>query len=568
MRRRVNTSLVVLLGYAAISFAYFGWRLLPHPGRELVGVYGSNDADIFIWSFAWWPHAILSWTNPFFSHVVYAPTGVNLLAVTSAPGLAIVFSPVTLLFGPSVSYNVVAVLLPALSAWMAYLLCRYLTRSTWASILGGYLYGFSSYILAHQSAGHLNLTAAFLVPLVALVVLRYVRGELSSRGLAWRLGLIVAFQAYISTEVSVTLTLMLAIGLVLAFALVRDARPRIRSSLLPIGAGYALAGLLVVPLIYYAVTGLVRATVYATFFNADLLNLVVPTRLIGWGGQSFASVSSHFPGEDAERVSYIGLPALLIAALLVLRRPRTAATRFLLAAFAAATFLSLGNALYVDGHRIVWLPWSVTTHWTGFEDILPARFALYATLAVAAMVAIWISSTKGKVFRRPYILPVLAVAALVPPVWRADDVQNPQRWPFFSDGIYKVCIPRNETLMIFPFGRWGESLLWQAESGFWFKIAEGTLVHNNQPENFAADPTVNALLFEFLDPSTRPTMGELRGLATRRHVDRIVSVVGDGGAYPSGTQMHSFGPLQVLGGVYVAPACGYNSLAGDTRPPP
>jgi len=30
-------------------------------------------------------------------------------------------------------------------------------------------------------------------------------------------------------------------------------------------------------------------------------------------------------------------------------------------------------------------------------------------------------------------------------------------------------------------------------------------------------------------------------------------------------QMHAFGPLQVLGGVEVAPACGYDSLAGDTR---
>jgi hypothetical protein len=29
--------------------------------------------------------------------------------------------------------------------------------------------------------------------------------------------------------------------------------------------------------------------------------------------------------------------------------------------------------------------------------------------------------------------------------------------------------------------------------------------------------------------------------------------------------MHNFGPLQVVGGAFVAPACGYDSLAGDTR---
>jgi hypothetical protein len=568
MRGRVNTSFAVFLGFAAVSFAYFGWRLLPHPGRELVGVGDQNDAEIFVWSFAWWPHAILTWTNPFFSHVVYAPTGIDLAWVTSVPGLALMFSPVTLLFGPSVSYNVAAVLLPALSAWTAFLLCRYLTRSAGASIVGGYLYGFSSYMLAHQSAGHLNLTAVFLVPLVVLVVFRHLREDVSPRGLAWRLGLLVALQVYISTEVSVTVTLVLALGLALGFALVPGARPRIRSSLRPIAAGYALAGLLAAPLVYYALTGLATGAVdFASLFGADLLNLVVPTRVIGSGGQWFASVAADFPGNDAERDSYLGLPALLIVALLVLRRPRSDATRFLVAAFVAATFLSLGTALYVDGRRIAWLPWSVPSRWPGLENILPSRFALYATLAVAAMAAIWTSSTKGRVFRRPYVLPALAAAALVPPVWRAEDVHRPERWAFFSDGMYKVCLPRNETLLIFPFGRWGESLLWQAESGFWFKIAEGTLAHNDQPETFARDPTVAALSFEFLDPGSRPTMGELRSLAKRRHVDRIVSVA-QNDPYPDGNQMHSFGPLQLVGDVLVAPACGYTSLAGDTRPPP
>jgi hypothetical protein len=32
--------------------------------------------------------------------------------------------------------------------------------------------------------------------------------------------------------------------------------------------------------------------------------------------------------------------------------------------------------------------------------------------------------------------------------------------------------------------------------------------------------------------------------------------------------MHSFGALQLIGGVLVAPACGYTSLVGDARLPP
>jgi hypothetical protein len=562
---RIAPSAGVLLAYLAISFAYFGWRLLPHPGRYLVGHDQQSDAEIFIWSFAWWPHAILSWTNPFVSHVVYAPTGINLAWVTSVPGLALAFAPITLLFGPSVSFNLAALVLPALSAWTAYLLCRYLTRSTWASLVGGYLYGFSSYMLGHELASHLNLAAAFLVPLVALVVLRHVRGELGARGLAWRLGLLLAFQVYVSTEVTVTLTIALAVGLVLAFALDRRSRGRIRASLLPIAAGYGLAGVLAAPLLYYALTGLAEGKVdFASLYSADLLNLVVPTRTVAWGGKTFLQTSAHFPGNDAERDSYVGVPALLIAGLLVLRRPRAFATRFLLASFVLATVLSLGTALYVDSKRIVSLPWSVPARWTILESVIPSRIALYGALALAAAVAVWTATTEGRVFRRPYVLPVLAVAALVPPVWSGYDVERPQRWGFFSDSLYKVCIPRGETLMIFPFGHFAGSLLWQAESGFWFNIAEGTLAHNDQPASFASDPAIHALIF---DPDNPPSMDELRALAVRRHVDRILSVAFNS-TYPNGHQLHDIGPLQLLGGILVAPACGYDSLAGDKRPPP
>ena len=558
----------MFLGYAAISFAYFGWRLLPHPGRVFVGAPQQSDAEIFTWSFAWWPHAILHWTNPFVSHVVYAPTGVNLAWVTSVPGLAVAFAPVTLLFGPSAAFNVAAVLLPALSAWTAFALCRYVTGSTRASFVGGYLYGFSAYMLGHEFASHLNLTSVFLLPLAVLLVLRHLRGELDSRGLAWRLGLLLAFQAYVSTEVTVTLTIALAVGLALAFGLVRETRSRIRSTLRALAGGYGLAAVLAAPIIYYALTGLTRGVnTFADYFSADLLNLVLPTHLTGLGGNMFNEITGRFPGNDAERGAYVGLPTLLIVGLFAKRTWKAASTRFLLAGFVLAVFLSLGTGLFVDGHRVAWLPWSIWAHWIGFEQIIPSRLIVYGVLAASVMVAMWLSTTKGRGYRSPYLLAVLAVAALIPPVWRADDVFHPPRWSFFSDGLYKKCLPRNETVMIFPFGRWGDSLLWQAETGFWFKMVDGTLGHNDQPRNFVADPTIYKLVFQFLDPATHPSMEELRGLAKRRGVDRIVSAPVYG-QYPDQRQITAFGPTQQLGGVWIAPFCGAVSLNGDRRPAP
>ena len=284
MFRRPPANLIALLAYAAISFGYFGWRLLPHPGRSILGL--GHDPEISIWSFAWWPHAIGSLTNPFVTHALYAPTGTNLAWTPSAPGLAVVFSPLTVLFGPVASYNVAALVLPALAAWTAYLLCRELTGSLFASLIGGYLFGFSTAMLRQQLLGHLNLTGVFLIPLVLLVLVRYVRVELSARGLAWRLGALVAAQLWISTEVALTLTLVLAVGLPLASLLLRDARPRLRSALLPIAGGYVVAAVLAAPLVVYVLAGFV-STGLASDERAlvtDPLNFVTPTGVVLRGG--------------------------------------------------------------------------------------------------------------------------------------------------------------------------------------------------------------------------------------------------------------------------------------------
>ncbi len=127
MTRRLGGHALVLGGYAAVAFAYFGARLASHPGRDLLG--HGRDPQIFVWSFAWWLHALETGQNPFYSHAIYAPDGVNLAWTTSVPGLALLFTPLTALAGPAASFNVAEMLVPAVSAFTAYLLCLHLTRS-------------------------------------------------------------------------------------------------------------------------------------------------------------------------------------------------------------------------------------------------------------------------------------------------------------------------------------------------------------------------------------------------------------------------------------------------------
>ena len=79
--------------------------------------------------------------------------------------------------------------MPALAAWTAFLLCRRLTEGAfWPSLAGGYLFGFSSYLMAAELT-HVHTAAVFLVPVAALLVVRFVQGDLTRRGLAVRMGL-------------------------------------------------------------------------------------------------------------------------------------------------------------------------------------------------------------------------------------------------------------------------------------------------------------------------------------------------------------------------------------------
>jgi hypothetical protein len=557
VRGSAKRDTLVFVAYAAVSFAYFGWRLLPHPGRALIG--SGADPFIFAWSFAWWPHALETGTNPFITHVVYAPQGIDLAWTASAPGLALAFAPLTLLFGPVVSVDVAAILLPALAAWTAYRLCRHLTGSTWASLVGGYLFGFSSFVLGQQLLAHLHLTGMFLLPVVALVVVRFFEGELAGRGLIWRLALLIAAELSISTELTLTMTLALAAGLALVALFVPRTRRRARAILAPALAAYAIAAVIAAPLVFYLLDGFSGSSFAgAENSSTDLTNFLLPSSVNAFLGSSFQSVTRHYHLSEAG--AYLGLPTLLIVVLYAWRQRSSGIARFLVTGLLLASFVTLGDVLYVDGHKVVTLPWTLARHVPGLDNVRPTRFAVYVSLLAAVIVASWIATTKGRIYRRPFVLPVLAVAALVPAVWHADYREFPAHWAFFTNAGDHRCVAPGDTLLAFPWSSAGPFMLAQAEDGFRFRLAGGYLVPvalGAAPVSpFLADPTVQAL--EFSSDEAEPTMARLLAFAATHDVVRVLA--DPAGGYPSARQLHAFGPVQSSGGLLVAPGCGRPSL--------
>ena len=540
--------------YLLVSFLWLGIPVVEHPERDVAGGL-FTDPQIFVWSFAWWPHALLHGLNPIYTHQIWAPDGFNLAWATSVPLLAIAFAPLTLLFGPVLSYNVACILMPALAAWTAFLLCRRVTGAAWPSLAGGYLFGFSTYVLSAELT-HINTAAVFLFPLAALLALRFVDGDLGPRGFAIELGLLLAAQMLISTEVLFVLTVAIGISLLLAVALVPPTRHPIRRMLVPLAAAFALAALVTAPFGYYVATGLeFRAPTGAHVFVADLLNLVVPT-MATVGGSWSKHLAQNFPANDSERSTYLGLPLLSIVVLYAWERRGAPGGRWLVAAFLVAIFAALGSWITVNGHQLtVIYPGAWLAAKPLFKQAMPVRLMVFAALAGAVMTAQWIASSARPGWLR-VALPALAALAIAPNVSWGAWSRTPDMPALFASSLYKSCIGRGENVLLLPFGTLGDSMMWQARAGFWFRDAGG-YISPYPPPSYTSLDGMRSIATEESPPAVNT--GSVLELVRAKHVTTIV--LSERGEDLWGRWLRPFGRPQAVGGVLIYRLRG----AGDLR---
>lgn len=470
--RKSEIGLVLLL-YLGLSVAYFGWPVLADPRHYTVG--SREDPDLFVWFLAWWPHAIGHGLNPFHTTLVWAPDGLNLAWTTSVPTAALLLTPVTLAFGPVVAFNVAALLAPALAAWTAYLLCRHITAASLPAVVGGYLFGFSSYELAHL-LGHLNLSSTAFLPLLMLVGLRYYERRTPAGRFVVVAAVLLAAQFGLSTEIFATATFWGVVALLIALAL-NDTEGRRR--LLAVGshlaAAYGLAAVILAPYIYYVIKGLVGLPALLASpitYSADLLNYVVPTPLEALGGRFFAGLSSRFSGNYTEADAYLGLPLLLIVVLYAIRHWPARGTKTMVLFAAAVMTGSLGPLVHVAGTAVGASPWALTVFLPLIRNALPARFALYITLVAAVIVALWLAERRGAWLR--YAVAGVALICIVPNVAAPGRYEYRNVPPFFASGGFRQ-LARDQNAVVIPYGYAGDSMLWHAETRMSFPMSGGWL---------------------------------------------------------------------------------------------
>ena len=447
-----------------------------------------QDQIQFEWFLTNSVHTLRQLADPFFTGLLNAPYGVNLMANTSVWGLALPLAPVTALFGAPVSYRVLltgAFLCTAL-AWY-HLLSRYLVRSRLAAFVGGAFCAFAPGMVS-QGTGHPNVVAQFVLPFIVIVVLRMREpGHVVRNGLL--LAALVTYQIFINEEVLLLAALALGV-FVLAFWVQRPQvvnrclRSALSSLALAAGVVAVLAGY---PLFRQflgrqSYRGLPE---FVLNYNTDLLSYVSYAQESVAGTKSAAGRLAQGVPEQNTFYGWALAVLVIVAAAWMWRRPAVRAL-----AITGVTFflLSLGRNVVIGSHRTTIIgPWRLLSGLPLLDTVVPTRLSLVVIPVVGVLLAFYVERVlvegaprrgDGNRFWTPLrVVGIGALAGALIPIAPTPLTVDPRhRAPtFLSSGAWRAYAPAGGTVGLLPFG-WKSDLdmmQWQTEQGLKFKILNG-----------------------------------------------------------------------------------------------
>jgi hypothetical protein len=470
----------VLQGAAALMIFTVFWvghfvpALVTHPGLAQLDQ-ASMDPNFFVWSLHWWPYALGHGLDPMTTTMIGAPAGFNLSWLTAVPALAVLAWPVTAAFGPIVTFNLLTAFAPPAAAWAAFVLCRRLTGRFWPSLAGGTVYGFSAYEMNHSVPGHLNITVSLLVPLIAYLIAAWRDAAIGRAAFIGLLAAALVVQMLVFLETFAGVTVMIAAGLPLAYWLAGPAaRPQVLTLTRHISIAYFAAVAVGSPYLVYvlmhAPSGFARNVPRTSALNLASLLVPRPQRSLHLGWLHDAAVA--LPA--VSQAGYVGLPLLVLAVALAVWTWESRPTRFLALMLIFAVLIAIGPELAVGTLHPIPVPWALGWKLPLARSAFPVRFMVFGYLALAVMVAGWLSAPLRLAALR-WLVGVLAVAAVIANIPYISPAQPSSRAAlpgFITAGQYRHFLARGETVLVIS-DRGNAGLLFQAVTSGYFRIAGG-----------------------------------------------------------------------------------------------
>jgi hypothetical protein len=365
-RSRLVFHLSVLACYLAAGVALTWPRATYLAGRLPT----TGDQGSYVWGFWWMAHQVTHLGNPWFTDHLGAPAGIQLGFDTLMPLLGAAMTPVTVMFGPSAAYNLLAAVLPGLACYAAYRPARLWLYSEAGAIAAGAFYGLAT-MLAWQDWFHLNIAAGAVWLAATLeATIRLQRRPSALRAVV--LGLILGTCVLVNPESAVMAALVA--GPALLAWLARDhSLANVRWVILAAGVMAAVASPQIAAMVVQARTGgaAVSPRVIARWdasFGTPLTTLFAPSpRLTDFGLGTAASLYRYAAANEAAPTFGVILTVLALLGLIVGWRRRS--VRLLALGWGGAAALALGPVLLIGNRRFAPLP--VLWHGVRVSAVMP-----------------------------------------------------------------------------------------------------------------------------------------------------------------------------------------------------
>jgi hypothetical protein len=347
---RLAAEVAILAAFLAAGIAVTWPRAAYLAGRIPL----SSDQSQYVWSMWWVARQVVHLGDPWSTSYLAAPVGVRMGFDTLMPLPGALLAPVTLAFGPSVSYNLLTIATPGLAGYAAYLVARTWLPNRLGSIAAGAFFGLSGMIAA-QDWNHLHTAVgAIFLPLTLAAAVRLRRAPALRRGLL--LGVVLGASALVDQE-SAVLALFIAAAVLVPWLVRGPGAAGSRALLAAAAAAVVIASPQLVAMAQQLAgsggtgAGHPPASDYLSY-SANLQGLFGPSpRLARYGIESLAAARSGQTPDAAVATFGLVLTILALTGLIVAWRRR--GSRRLAVGWLGFALLSLGPTLAVGSRDYI-----------------------------------------------------------------------------------------------------------------------------------------------------------------------------------------------------------------------
>ncbi|MFD0362077.1 glycosyl transferase [Nocardia sp. GCM10030253] len=487
-----RSDLIVAAGYLALAVTVLSGQWRNTQSGYLIK--SGQDQTMWEWFFAVTAHSVADLENPLGTDLQNFPAGVNMMANTAMFGVGVPLTPITLLFGPTVTFVLVLTLGSSGTAFAWYwLFSRELVDSRLAAAIGGVFCGFAPAMISHANA-HPNFVALMLLPIIAGLLIRMARrativvdaGDGKPRRRirdAVVLGLLVAMQIALGEEPLLIFALAFGLFAVVYYLHAPRTGVRVLRALVPTVALAAVVTVMLteIPLWWQFFGPQSYRSIDHGPMGNDLKAIVqFPSESLG----GMFAPGQYVAINETEQNAYFGWPLLLLLSVTAAMLWRARVVRAAAAVIAVFGVLSLGAVAMLGKQSTgIELPW----HWAEqvplLNTVLETRLTMAAIPAIAVILALatdravasWQRSAGDWKPLAWFAALALALLPLVPTVLPVTTrTPTPE---FFTDGTVRDYVSGGSVVMVPPpRPADAQALRWQADANFDFPLAGGYFV--------------------------------------------------------------------------------------------